>query len=284
MNSTKLKTPINQTVLLGTRWGLMMGLTCDPFQTSSLGIYGEWAQPETDLICSFLKPGDVALDVGANIGTITIGMAKRVGREGMVYAFEPQRAAFMCLCGNVALTHCINHVRCFQSAVGDHDGFIQVPALPLDAGFNVGGMRLDDPAYSEYCKNIPREDVPLMTIDAMQFPRVNLIKIDVEAMESKVLAGAFETVKRCRPVIMAEALFPDAFQKGSTIEADNLTKMLEFFRAQDYTAKFHRSPLYTSDNRRFCEDNIFPGMDRNIVALPNEITKPDGFNSLEDAK
>lgn len=279
-----LKTPINQTVLLGTRWGHMIGLTCDPFQTSSLGLYGEWAQQETDLICSLLSPGDVALDVGANIGTITIGMAKRVGREGMVYAFEPQRAAFMCLCGNVALTHCINHVRCFNAAVGDTDGFIQVPTLPLDVAFNVGGMRLNDQAYADHFKTLPREDVPLMTIDAMNFPRANLIKIDVEAMESKVLAGAFETVKRCRPVIMAEALFPDAFKQGSTVEAENLTRMLEFFREQNYTAKFFRSPLYTENNPRFCVDNIFPGMDRNIVALPNEMEKPIWFNSLEDAQ
>lgn len=260
-----------------------MGLTCDPFQTAALGLYGEWAQTETDVICSLLNPGDVALDVGANVGTITIGMAKKVGREGMVFAFEPQRAAFMCLCGNVALTHCINHVRCFNAAVGDTDGFIQVPVLPLDVAFNVGGMRLDDQSYADHFKALPREDVPLMTIDAMNFPRVNLIKIDVEAMESKVLAGAFETVKRCRPAIMAEALFPDAFKQGSTVEAENLTRMLEFFRAQNYTAKYFLSPLYTENNPRFCLDNIFPGMDRNIVALPNEMEKPEWFNALEDA-
>jgi FkbM family methyltransferase len=236
------------------------------------------------MIWSLLKPGDVALDVGANIGTITIAMAKRVGRNGMVFAFEPQRAAFMCLCGNVALTHCINHVRCFHAAVGDNDGFISVPALPLDVGFNVGGMRLDDPAYAEYVKAIPREDVPLMTIDAMQFPRVNLIKIDVEAMESKVLAGARETVKRCRPAIVAEALYPDAFTKDSTIETENLNRMLEFFREQNYTAKFCKSQLYTESNPRFCEDNIFPGHDRNIVAFPNETVFPAWFAELEEAK
>jgi FkbM family methyltransferase len=262
----------------------MIGLTCDPFQTSSLGLYGEWAHHETEMICSLLKPGDVALDVGANIGTITIAMAKRVGRNGMVFAFEPQRAAFLCLCGNVALTHCINHVRCFNAAVGDNDGFIQVPSLTLDVGFNVGGMRLDDPAYADFCKSLPREDVPLMTIDAMQFQRVNLIKIDVEAMESKVLAGARETVKRCRPAIVAEALYPDAFTNDSTVEAENLKRMLEFFWEQNYTAKFFISPLYTERNSRFCEDNIFPGGDRNIVAFPNETVFPEWFTKLDDAQ
>ncbi len=261
----------------------MIGLTCDPFQTSSLGMYGEWAQQEVSSMCSFLKPGDVALDVGANIGTTTIPMAKKVGRSGMVLAFEPQRAAYTCLCGNVALTHCLNQVRVFQAAIGETDSTIEVPTFSLDQAFNVGGVRLDDPNYDTAVNVQSKEEVPLMTIDSLKLGRVDLIKIDVETMESRVMAGAAETIGRCRPIIFAEALNCTALKEGSTIESENLSAMQKFLAANDYDARFLVTDLYHPENIRFCPDNIFPGGDRNIVAIPSEREKPDWFIKLESA-
>ena len=78
-NPQAIKTPFNQTALIGTRWGLMLGLQCDPWQTGSLMMYGEWSKYESDTICSCLPVGGVALDVGANIGSLSVAMAKKVG-------------------------------------------------------------------------------------------------------------------------------------------------------------------------------------------------------------
>lgn len=283
LQSTKLTTPFNQTTLLPTRWGHMIGLSCDPFQTGSLGIYGEWAHAETMAMCSLLKPGGVALDVGANIGTITIAFAKRVGRSGLVLAFEPQRAAFHCLCGNVALTHCLDQVRVFQAALGSSEGTIDVPRFPLELPFNVGGVRLNDPNYDTAANIQAREEVPLMTIDSLNLNRVNLVKIDVETMEAQVLAGGEKTIERCRPVIFAEALFSTALKEGSTIEDDNLAAMRNFLARREYDARFLHTALFNEDNLRFCPDSIFPGGDRNIVAIPIEQDKPGWFMKLETA-
>lgn len=280
MNSKTIQTPYNQTIILGTRWGHMMGLMCDPFQTASLGLYGEWARGESDAICSFLKPGDVAIDVGANIGTMTIPMAKKVGGSGLVISFEPQRAPFMCLCGNVALTHCLQQVRCLNAAAGDRDDMIDVPVVDINKPFNVGGVRLQDTNYDAAVK-LRKEAVPVMTIDGLALNRVNLIKIDVETMESKVLAGAIETVLRCRPVIFAEALYDDSLCEGSSIERTNLEAMKVFFAGVNYDPRFLITTLYDEWNNRYCPDNIFPGGDRNIVALPAEMPdKPEWFTKL----
>jgi FkbM family methyltransferase len=258
-------TPFNQTVLLGTRWGHMIALTCDPYQSGSLCMYGEWARAECDLLCSCLRPGDTALDVGANIGTMTVAMAKRVGPAGAVFAFEPQRLAFMCLCGNVALTHTLAQTRCFNVAVSDNNQPVQVPVVPLGKPFNVGGVRIGDPAY-DAAVQLPREEVPCITLDELSLPRVDLMKLDVECMESKVLAGASDTVARCRPIIFAEALE----DTGAGREPENLEAMLRFFDTHRYWAHVVNTDLFSADNIRFCPDRIFPGGDRNLIAFPRE--------------
>ena len=54
--------------------------------------YGEWAEGELNLFLQIVRPGDIVLDVGANIGAFTVPLAKRVGMSGRIYAFEPQSA------------------------------------------------------------------------------------------------------------------------------------------------------------------------------------------------
>lgn len=270
-----MKTPHNQTLLLGTRWGHMIGLACDPYQTAALGLYGEWAKEECALICSLLKPGDVALDIGANIGSLTIPMAKRVGPAGFVYAFEPQQSPFCCLCGNIALTHCLSSVRALNAAVSDFDGTIQVPIVDVNKPFNVGGVRLADADYDAK-SGLQKEEVPCLKIDSLKLDRVDLMKIDVECMESKVLAGAAETIDRCRPAIVAEALVGDA----NGIEYANTAAMLQFLADHRYDVKLVKIPLFSKDNVRYCTDDIFPGFDQNIIAIHKDAVKPDWFNLL----
>ena len=280
-----VRTPFNQTVLLGTRWGHMIALTCDPYQSGSLCMYGEWAREECELLCSFLQPGDVALDVGANIGTMTVPLAKRVGPDGLVLAFEPQRPPFACLLGNCALTHVLRQTRCFNVAVSNDTQPVQVPTLTLDKPFNVGGVRIGDPAYDAATQDLPREVVPCVTLDQFDLPRVDLIKIDVEAMEAKVLAGAARTIDRCRPVIFAEALYDNALAaplRGQPPgrEHQNVDAMLAFFAGRSYGVRFVDTPLFSPANLRYCSDNIFPGGDRNLVAIPDEKEQPPWWKSL----
>ena len=65
--------------------------------------YGEYSEIELDLLKNLCAAGDVILEVGANIGAHTVGMARTVGPTGRVLAFEPQRLVFQTLCANVAL-------------------------------------------------------------------------------------------------------------------------------------------------------------------------------------
>ena len=64
----------------------------DRFVSRRIREEGVWEPYETSLVLAMLRPGDVFVDVGANIGYFTILAASAVGAQGMVFAFEPDPA------------------------------------------------------------------------------------------------------------------------------------------------------------------------------------------------
>ena len=75
----------------------------DMYIGRSLDLYGEFSEGEVEVFAQILREGDLALDLGANIGCHTVFMAKKVGDKGVVIAVEPQRLIFQLLSANVAL-------------------------------------------------------------------------------------------------------------------------------------------------------------------------------------
>ena len=90
------------------RHGRLMYLLNDAYIGRSLDVYGEYSEGEIDLFRQLLRPGDVAIDVGANIGALTVGMARLVQPGGAIVAFEPQRTIFDILCNNLRLNSLAN--------------------------------------------------------------------------------------------------------------------------------------------------------------------------------
>src|SRR5580658_2411383 len=147
----------------------------------SIEQYGEYNALEMKLFRQFCTAGHVVIEVGANIGAHTVGLARLVGQQGRVLAFEPQRLPFQTLCANVALNS-LENVDCFWAAVSSQDGFIDVPDLNPRKNFNFGAVTLVDAQSGRW--------VPCHTLDHhITLPRVDLIKIDVEGMEADVLRG-----------------------------------------------------------------------------------------------
>jgi FkbM family methyltransferase len=180
------------------RHGVFMFSRNDNFVGRGLDLYGEWCDFEIQLLRSFIRYGDTVIDVGANIGTHAVAFGNMVGPMGRVHAFEPQRRLFTMLSGNVAL-NALESVVCHQAAVGDNMGHIVLPPMPPpEVHFNFSAVSLMQGNGKS------GETVPLVTLDSLNLQRCAAIKIDVEGMETMVLAGAQQTIERCQPVLYLE--------------------------------------------------------------------------------
>ena len=94
----------------------------------ALDLCGEFREIEVAFMCEFLEPGDVAVEVGANIGSLTVPLANAVGEEGTFIAFEPQPVLFKNLCANIALDG-LRHVRTVNGAVVNRQESVRLPKL-----------------------------------------------------------------------------------------------------------------------------------------------------------
>jgi FkbM family methyltransferase len=177
--------------------------------------------PEVDLALRLLDlrrkhfgDGVVALDGGANIGVHTLEWSRHMSSWGQVTAFEAQEFVFYALAGNLALNNCLN-ARARWSALGDREGFIDIPEPDYLSEASFGSLELRRRSHTEFIGqkvSYAAEDLvrtPMLTVDSLALQRLDFFKLDVEGMEIDVLRGARSTLERCKPIVMAEVIKSD---------------------------------------------------------------------------
>jgi FkbM family methyltransferase len=168
-----------------------------------LGILrGGYEQHELAFATSVLRPGDVAVDVGAHIGFFTIELAQAVGADGHVYAFEPLPSNAALLAQSIRENDYQSRVTLECAAVSDRSGTgtLRYAAQTL----NTGGAFLSD-ASVEGLGALSSSTVRTVRLDDYDLRRpVRLLKMDVEGAEPSVVAGARDLIARDRPVIVSE--------------------------------------------------------------------------------
>jgi FkbM family methyltransferase len=185
----------------GVNWRL------DLFEGIDFSIYllGAFERSTADTLDRLLKPGDIAFDIGANIGAHTLPMARRVGNGGQVFAFEPTDFAFEKLRTNLLLNPDL------QATVHPHQMLLTdnpeaSSESPVYSSWPLAGGR---ELHPKHCGQLNTTKGAIVeTIDAFsdreRISRLDLIKIDVDGSEYPVLHGGAETLRKLRPVILME--------------------------------------------------------------------------------
>lgn len=174
-----------------------------------------WNPVEYEAFRLVLRPGDVAFDIGANVGAYTVLFAQWVGAAGKVHAFEPAPDAFRGLQRHIELNHLDEIVVARRVAVSDQIG---------EAGFVGTGSEGTNHLLSQSESEARVIRVSTTTVDAVcaesgVCPR--LLKIDVEGAELAVLRGARHTIARMdRAAGIFVEMHPAAWRvQGLTVDA-----------------------------------------------------------------
>jgi FkbM family methyltransferase len=236
--------------LVNGREGMFLVNPRDRFIGQSMMQYGEFSYAETALFEQLCGLDDIVVEAGANIGAHTVGLAKRVGPTGRVIALEPQRVIFQNLCANVALNGLFN-VDCLHVAASDRRQKLYVPRPDYLAAGNFGGVSLNEDEAGEPVEAWPIDEL-------FRHDRLTLLKIDVEGMESQVLAGAARTIERFRPILYVEN---DRREKSR--------ELVERIVSFGYRCWWHLPLMFNPDNVFANPNNLFPGMvSVNMLCIP----------------
>lgn len=244
----------------GIRWHLDLNQAID----FSIYLTGLFQRASLKPFLAMIAPGSVVFDVGANVGSHTLPLARAVGPAGRVYAFEPTRFAFGKLKKNVALNPALAGRITLEQMMVTAGRAESVPAeihssWPIDTAEAVHphhrGVRMDTAgafacSIDAYC-----EEHGIGPVGAM--------KIDVDGFEAGVLRGAQETLRRFRPPVLIE-LEPCLYDAPGQEPFEEVPRILQQAGYRLYSVA-DQSPLPMDGGLR----NLIPdGSSLDVLSLP----------------
>jgi FkbM family methyltransferase len=151
-----------------------------------------------------LPESSVVLDIGANIGIMTVHLCRSV-KKGMVYAFEPIPENYLAL-QKIARFFGVENLHIFNCALGDENKVVEM-IMPVNASVKKQGLSHVVHETIENQHDGVRYEVPQRTLDSVS-AEIKIpfyaIKMDVENFEFYVLKGGRESIAKYRPIIYTE--------------------------------------------------------------------------------
>lgn len=181
----------------------------DDLVTKQLKLYSAHTRNEIAMLISVIREEDVILDIGAHIGTFSIPIAKSRNKKVRIFAFEAQSDVFNLLCKNVDVNDLEEQIQVFNGIVSDQKeelfkcianrrNSMAVTFVPIDKAETV------ESSQAEESQNINIYVIDEMVQNGDVPSNVNIIKIDTEGAEVKVLNSCINLIKSNYPVIYGE--------------------------------------------------------------------------------
>ena len=214
-------------------WMLFYG----PFIGKCFELYGQYSESEVALMRAFLREGSTVIDVGANIGDLTLPLARIVGESGRVFAIESHPEHINVLCANLAL-NAIRNTKPINAFVATSD--------KVDTSSHVWGK------FAYVSEGWATQ---FLALDSLELTACDLIKVDVDGKELEVLQSGEMQIERFRPVLYFEN---DVREASSELLSYLMEKM-------GYDLYWHPAPIF--DEHNYLGNPVNHWAPRNIISL-----------------
>lgn len=214
-----------------------------------------WYEPETiAMIRRFVRHGQNCIDIGANVGAITIALADACGPNGIVHAFEPGPDYYTRLCKNLELNPDLN-TRVKVHSVGLSDS-------PGQAPWQASSIYMGTASMYKAIRDMSRPTLklPVVRLDdynpIARLSSIGFVKIDVDGLELQILKGSTGTIRRHKPVLYVETTMWNDEMRAAAQEIELLLETLgyDLFKIDEKTLEITRTR--------------FPDLSFNTLALP----------------
>jgi len=230
-------------------------LLVNPTSLSYRFIYflGEYEPSITRVISQIVKPGDVCLDVGANIGWYTTLLQKLVGDGGAVHAFEPVQNVYEKLCRNVSLNEPPTNVMINNLALGNTEKIVELHIftnLP-EGHHSIATFDNNEDEYESFPCRMTMLDSYL---SENEIGEVNFVKMDIEGAEMMMLEGANKLFNQKRPPIWEIEMALDTTRGFDYLPNDLIEYMrrkadYEFYVIDETNFGLHRIEGFSPDDK-----------------------------------
>lgn len=220
----------------------------DKYVGKSLSEYGEWSESEVELIKGVVPNNDVIIEIGSNIGTHTVPLAKHLSNGGKIYSFEPQSQNRRLLEQNIK-DNDIENVKISKIAISSGAGKAYMNTFANDKLSNYGDARIFRDEFDN------SECVQVKTLDEFFYNNyagensVRLIKFDVQGQELNVIIGSEKLINEYKPILYLENDNPETSKK-----------LIDKIKSLGYIMFWHLPPLFNPNNYLKNSKNIFPNI------------------------
>jgi len=218
----------------------------DKYIGKSLREYGEFSENEVYLFKQLTKTNDNVIEVGSNIGTHTIPLAKHLSQGGWLYALEPQSQNYKILIKNINQND-LQNIKVFKIAASNKKSEAYMNLFDENETNNFGDARIFNKIFTNF------EKVSVSTLDELFFHEFNenkklvLVKCDAQGQETNIINGSKKIIEKFKPFLY--------------VENDNIEQsknLIETIKSLHYSLFWHIVPMFNSKNYLNNSKNIFP--------------------------
>jgi len=235
----------------------------DQFAIAGIGTikFANWENPlvekkiisveNIDFFKKFISEGDFAIDIGANIGQMTIQIAIATGTKGLTLGFDPNPYVFEVLSENIKLNPEKTNIVAHNVAITEKEEEFYYASS--EASFNNGGISsIKENRHGKFSLDTKVKGVHLESFLDKEYPdfisKLKLIKIDTEGYDKEIIKSITNLLKRYKPVVITEC-----FEKNTTkekFEQFELLKSLgyQLYYFSDFTSNAEIIPINVKED------------------------------------